>query len=390
MKTFSILSNNSPLSNWAAPHLLRLVGLLLLTVASSTVALAQANRMVSISGKSFTAPDTLVLIKPYEDLRYNGVKIPVNEDSTFHYTFNEETSARYELIYLSEFKMNLWREFLFFADEENIRFDLYDRDNRESSLVEGSEYTTLWRHFVKIRESTWMPVFMSAMEQASGLPEVQARYKRDSLNRELVLWEFYFVKEYPTEIEMAVLYDNVRSHKENRLLQEDFARQYEYLKAKSTDADLLLQIKNSLRSANNALIGKPFSDFFLLLPESDSLRLSKIIPQHKYTIIDMWSPWCSPCIKKSRLLESNYQWMKENGMEVIGIIGGIENEEKYKDAAENFKYPWKNYSEVSDHQSLWSRYGFDYGGGGQVLINRDGTVEAINPSIEDLKRLLSL
>jgi PAS domain-containing protein len=45
------------------------------------------------------------------------------------------------------------------------------------------------------------------------------------------------------------------------------------------------------------------------------------------------------------------------------------------------------YPEVSDAQKIWRKYGFESGGGGQILINGDGIIVAVNPSVEEILSL---
>ncbi|MEO0734601.1 MAG: TlpA disulfide reductase family protein [Bacteroidota bacterium] len=349
--------------------------------------LSQA-QTIHLSGQAPVASDTLILLKPYEDARYQGTKIPVGEDARFYHTFTASGREAYELILLSELQSGAWRPVAFFADADSIAVIIKDRQSQPRGIVTGSALTDQYQAFAKQREERWMPVFMSTMQKAGALPQVQAKYLRDSLTRELLRWQFTELKNYPTPLALASLYQDVIGYREGSLYQKDLVRQYEYLAGKSPNKALLAVIKNNLDSRDAGLLGRAFPDFSLLVPGQDSIRLSERIPESRFTVLDLWSPWCGPCIKKSKDLLASYPWLQAQKVDVIGIIGGIDVVDKYQRAAAKHPYPWPVYAEIANQQSLWSKYGFANAGGGQVVIDGEGKIRAINPSVAELKSLV--
>lgn len=364
------------------------LGIAMIIIINSYSVMSQSSRTISLTGYSHEGLDTLILIRRHEDIRYQGTKIPISSDSTFNFTFDQDSIERFELIYLSEFKDGGWRSVDFFNDGDNINFEIYDRKNRGNSVINGSLLTDSFKDFNQIAEDKWMPVFMREMKSASLLSEEQASYKRDSLKREFFLWKTNYLQNYPKAIKLATFYDDVSSNEGNYLLREDIMNYYLEMKAKYSKDYLLGIINNKINSSDSGLSGKKFIDFYLIDNQKDSVLLSTQIEEFNYTLIDMWSPWCGPCIKKSRTVQDHYEWLNENSIGVVGVIGGVATIEKYNIAKNKFIYPWKVYSEISNHQSLWSLYGFDYSGGGQVLIDKDGTIVAINASVEEIKELI--
>lgn len=53
------------------------------------------------------------------------------------------------------------------------------------------------------------------------------------------------------------------------------------------------------------------------------ITISDYIAQNKYTLLDLWAPWCGLCIKKSHQILPIYDQCKNMGFGVIGIVGGI-------------------------------------------------------------------
>lgn len=370
--------------NWPVMLILLLIG-----PYSHAINAQSSGRMVNISGKTLNGADTLLLIKPYEDPRYQGIKFPVKDDSTFNFSFHEESIKEYEIICLNDLKNGVWKTVSFFTDSDDIQFNIQDVNATTKSSVTGSRYTDQRKEYEKYREDKWKAKFLSAMQQASSLSAAEANYKRDSLSRELLLWQFEHLKPYPKAIQLSVFYDDATTYNDNSFLKEDLVKHFKYLEKQFEKSDLLNAIKHKLKTSNNGLINQPFPDFNLIAPGKDSVLLSSQIAKGQFLLIDMWSPWCGPCIKKSKVLKTNYTWLSNNNVKVIGIIGGISSYEKYNNAYEKHKYPWDVYPEISNHQSLWSRYGFENAGGCQVLINQEGIIVAINPSFEEITSMVN-
>lgn len=142
--------------------------------------------------------------------------------------------------------------------------------------------------------------------------------------------------------------------------------------------DGLLQIK----------VGGEYVDFAFQDSIGNTLRLSDIISKNRFTLLDLWAPWCGPCIRKSQKILPVYEELKEKGFVVVGVIGGISTEEQYVKTVQKYKYPWLLTAEINDENKLWEKYCVSGGGGGQFLMDNKGKIIAINPSLEDIKRIL--
>lgn len=118
------------------------------------------------------------------------------------------------------------------------------------------------------------------------------------------------------------------------------------------------------------------------------MAVSSYINKNKLTLIDLWAPWCGPCIKKSRDVQEIYDEIKPKGFGVIAVIGGIEDEEQYYKAIQKYDYPWGMFMELQNKNQIWEKYNISKSGGSQFLIDRKGEIRAINPSTEEIKKIL--
>lgn len=361
--------------------LLTLSSILILSVSTA----AQVNKTITISGKTFRPVDTLVLLKPFEDIRYNGLKIPVAADSTFRATFTVDCVEEYELIFLSEFKNGGWRSVAFFTDAKRITFELYDMQRSDSSKVYGSPLTDQKAAFNDKLMERWHPEFLKFEEKAkSGASPSALKTLEDSLVVAMTVWRQETSENYPPEIALSNYYETLTNYQENERLKPILKNHHNYWLEQPRINATSDVIADLYFAKVEKLTGKPFPDFHLLDGTGDSTLLSQELSEDGFLLLDLWSPWCGPCIKKSKTALENLDKLQANDVKVIGVMGGIDTSEKFTSGKSRFTYPWPVYPEVQNHQKIWQRYGFSYSGGGQVLIDGQGIILAINPSVDDM------
>lgn len=343
---------------------------------------------ITITGKLHNGLDTLILLKPFEDFRYNGVRIPTNPDSTFSYTFVADGVEQYQLIHSSEVRDGSWRDVPFFTDAAKIHFDLFGKTDFASNRITGSESTNLLNDIEPALMQHWMPAIQEIESQRASLPTDVMEKRQNDLIAKAAHWELDYTKDYPVAVRISRFYTMVDRYKDQPVMFPLLKKQHLYRQQQDVDSELLqvATIKYEAIRANKT--SQRFVDFFLITNPTDSTRLADLIAEHKYTVLDLWSPWCGPCIRKSRELKEHYEWLSARGIAVIGVLGGVDSAEKYQKAKERHPYPWPVYPEISDHQSIWLRYGLEYSGGQQVVIDQSGKIVARNPSFRELRALV--
>lgn len=133
-------------------------------------------------------------------------------------------------------------------------------------------------------------------------------------------------------------------------------------------------------------VGKPYIDYNVRSKDGKPVLISSLM-NGKITLVDLWASWCGPCRRNSMSYIPIYEKFKSSGFHVIGIARE-KSDTHWKQAIEKDKYPWLNLIEQNDEHLIWRRNGLNYSAGGTFLIDKDGTVLAINPSAEELERIL--
>jgi len=145
-----------------------------------------------------------------------------------------------------------------------------------------------------------------------------------------------------------------------------------------------------INALENIKVGGAYVDYIAPDLNDVSINLSSCISQNKLTLIDLWAPWCNPSIQRSKRILPLYEELNDKGFDVIGVVGDIRNKESYIQALEEHKYPWTVLSEINDKDNIWEKYGIPRSGGRQILVDNKGKILAINPTPNEIRRLLLL
>ena len=76
-----------------------------------------------------------------------------------------------------------------------------------------------------------------------------------------------------------------------------------------------------------------------------------------------------------------------SGFTVVGVAREDKRENMERALAQD-GYPWLNLLELRDENNIWNKYGVNYAGGITVLVDRDGTILAIQPTAEEVEKIL--
>lgn len=139
---------------------------------------------------------------------------------------------------------------------------------------------------------------------------------------------------------------------------------------------------------SNLKPGGDFYDFTLADLDNNEHTLSEAI-KGKYAVIDIWAPWCGPCIRKSRELKPVYEAFKDKDFVVIGVATKYDELNEVKDRLAEDEYPWTT---LIDKPELDSRinqyYGTEQSGGCNILVDKTGKIVLVNPTADEVSKVL--
>lgn len=125
------------------------------------------------------------------------------------------------------------------------------------------------------------------------------------------------------------------------------------------------------------MVGQGMYDFSAPDLNKDSLRLSKVVLTHKYTLLQFWASWCVPCREEIPTMKKIYEGSSQKGLAVISFSLDADHTSWLK-ASEQEHIPWSN---ISDLKATASPVVRNYGISSipaNVIIDQQGKVIAAN------------
>lgn len=341
---------------------------------------------------------SLILKKQTEDSRIREIEIQIDSAGHFKYDLNFEYVEAYELIFKDELENGAWRPTLFFPDNDKIEFTLYPMEKADSNEIIGSELSLEESEYNQLIKDNFYSKYVSwnqILDSLKNINETDTDYANvisDSINnlmQEVPQFELKYVKNNLNIYGYSKFLKILRSEKDRRLFMLDTLKNYASLLQQKFPNHPYNEIsQHRLNGLININVGGNYVDFTAKDSIDNEYTISEIIIQNKVTLLDLWAPWCGPCIRKSKKALPIYEEYKDKGFGVVGVIGGINTKEKYRQAIKKYNYPWILLSEINNENNLWEKYYISKGGGGQFLVDNKGKILAINPSTEELKKYI--
>jgi thiol-disulfide isomerase/thioredoxin len=209
--------------------------------------------------------------------------------------------------------------------------------------------------------------------------------KNDSIFKVFILNKLKYVKENQTIIGYSILVELLQNVDFFTFLDKSELKQIATSfqeKFPNHPYSEIVQVFKSFK------VGGYYANF--IAPDMDGklIELSDVIKANKMTLIDLWAPWCSPCILKGREMIPLYKRYKDAGFGIIGVIGGIKDLESYKKAIEKECYSWANLIEIKNENKIWEKYNIMNAGGRMFLIDKKGIILAIDPTVDETEKIL--
>lgn len=136
--------------------------------------------------------------------------------------------------------------------------------------------------------------------------------------------------------------------------------------------------------------GNPYKEISAKDIDGKTITLSELVKNNKYTLLEFWASWCSPCRAEIPNLKKAYQKYKDLGLEIYSVSIDAKKED-WEEALKEEKTTWPNSLLVGDEgKKQVSSYGVQ-GIPASFLIDKNGIIVASNQELREfeLDRTLS-
>jgi thiol-disulfide isomerase/thioredoxin len=415
---------------------------LLLTVylILQTLGFLLAQKQCTIKGEIVNRPQSkaILLLKAFDDPGSGStIRIKIkNGKFSCQFSFTQEEA--YSLVFEEEYHQGSIRKLNFFPVDGDVSMKLYNNSDFLKNQISGGEYNkeyfsftksiqieyenstkeiynildslidsgnyysdTMKIVFTKINEADNQIIRNKLLHQKEEIEEDGLNLKpyAKKLNDSLLL---FIKRHYNKQTEYAsnnksivayyILAKNLAHYQEDSSMfdlnvlekeQKKFAEIYK-------DHPYTKYCNEILWNLKNIKIGGKLFDFTLEDISGKKHTLSKEI-KGKYAFIDIWAPWCGPCIAKSRNMIPVYKEFCDNGFTIVGVAGKYKRLQDVEKLLKKDNYPWVTLIDrPEENNGINEKYGIKNAGGITMLVDNYGTIIAINPSINDVREILSL
>lgn len=153
--------------------------------------------------------------------------------------------------------------------------------------------------------------------------------------------------------------------------------------------ELIAKDDQTLEMAASVKNGSMFKELVAKDVDGNPISLADLVKKNKYTLLEFWASWCSPCRAEIPNLKKAYKKYKDLGLEIYSV--SIDRDRKaWEKALKKEQTTWKNSIIVGDEKKQVDAYGVQ-GVPSSYLISEDGTIVASNNELRefDLDRTLS-
>lgn len=323
---------------------------------------------------------SLRLVK-FTDIQNNitntGSVIKIDENGKFNFKIHNESPEMYHLIFENEIKRGYWTPIKFFNDKDSILFKL---NSDKNNIINGGELNKKFNDYNTKIKRYFEP----------KIDDTVTKKTQKEILTEFINHRYTYINEKKSEFSYYLLMEDILYNSNNPILNTELIKNYaEDYKIKYPKHNYSKIIDHKVLAFANLEVGDMYIPFSAKDITKTKIDVSKIVTKNRITIIDLWPPWCAPCIGKSKKLIPFYEKYNDLNLEVVGVVGRINSYKKYEQAHEKFKYPWKVLSEVNNENNIWDSYRLKTEPGGIFVVDNKGIILSKNPTTNELKNIIS-
>lgn len=369
----------------------------------------------------------VTLLKAGQSPDRDGIRVPV-KDGRFEYTLSTDTLLTYQL--WIPYHAGAYYTCDFLPENEGFGFiymsgsiktiprgplnkalaDYTDAGN----AIFGSRADSLSALETRMGERLYAPTYvalvmqrnettdknrLSALEKEIGRMETTGEWlseqgrnlqaANNAFREERKAWRREYIAAHPSFPSFSLLVNIIRSEQRS-VTQSDLAPWlglYDRIFTGRFPGHPYHEIVGLARRSLKIAVGGHYIDATLPDTAGRMVKLSDAIGG-KVAMIDLWASWCGSCRRRSKEFIPVYKKYKHEGFTVVGIAREFKSDKAWRSALEKDGYPWLNLLEMDDGHKLWEEYGIGNGGGSSYLLDRDGTILAINPTPDEVEAVL--
>jgi thiol-disulfide isomerase/thioredoxin len=207
-------------------------------------------------------------------------------------------------------------------------------------------------------------------------------------------YDYKKIKEYTTQLCIKFIRDNPESLLSLQLLKyypflKDaadplYASLFNSLDESVKNTYLGRQMYNSLQVERSTGIGVVMPNIYL--PDTSN-QMSTLYEPGKFTFIDFWASWCTPCRQQNPELVKLYNQYSDKGFSVVSVSLD-NNKQNWMNAIKKDKLSWRHLSDLNGWESAAVKSFYITAVPMNFLVDTNGIIVAKNLHTTNLKTIL--
>lgn len=239
-------------------------------------------------------------------------------------------------------------EISYTGDMKTLQTYYYDPDakGKVPAEVKGSKEDVYYREFSKMLEPLEEQAnavrgkyfALSMNENVTPEDEIPLIKEIDEIDRAIVAMRLKWIKSNPAT---AVAVEQCMWLFRNALYIDFTAAQIDQVLSimRKANPEREADYKMMETRAKRTAYGEKYSDMVLTTPEGKTVKLSGIIPQGKYVLLDFWFSGCAPCEGEIPHLKEVYEHYKNKDFTIVSISADVE-QSTWLETLQKHAMPW--------------------------------------------------
>lgn len=211
---------------------------------------------------------------------------------------------------------------------QNERLVKYDIENDLPTKLLREKVTNMTKEEIQANQEELMGEVNGLIEKRVEFANNVFKNERNSLIP-LAFAQFYF-------------YDNGIEAYDELVKEKVVFADHPYLKLARDEVAKMLQPQDD---SKNVFIGQKFIDLEMADPDGKPHKISELVGEGKWVLVDFWASWCGPCRGEMPNVVEAYNKYHSKGFEVIGVSFD-QDKDAWVKAIQQLKMPWMQISDL--------------------------------------------